>query len=178
MTSLINSMDEFRRMLPEAFVTAYESLFVAAYRDGGVDASHGGHPLSGEGTVVGRANGQIRRSGVIGGGGGGSGWRLNSGVVDIVAGTMGPQKENTRRVGKTSDTLRDEKAYRLKLKFDKRLRKIAREIVAGLEGKNVVAAGNRICAGKCKKFGDYEWSFCARCGGPMREIEQDEITVE
>lgn len=95
-------------------------------------------------------------------------WRVGSGEVTSIDRTVGPKN---RQVGKTSRTLKDEKFFNFKVKTDKKLRRLAREILALLEDRGPEMAGMRVCAGRCRKFGDGEWVFCARCGGPMREIE-------
>lgn len=166
---LAKGFDELSRMVPEAFAEAYQRVWDEAYRDGGIDASGGGHPLSGAAGALGKEGGTGVDSGRLAGG-----WRINSGKEDLVGKSSGPGKSSSKAVGKTSRTLKSEKAFKLKARLDKRLRKMAREIMAELDGRSVKAAGHRVCAGKCKKFGDYEWSYCPNCGGMMREVEEDE----
>lgn len=166
---LSESMDDMRRMLPESFSTAYDVLWTTAYSDGGIDGGAGmggggNHPLNGSGAVVGVATGKLEGKDV----------RVNSGQRDFVATRKRGGPDQTKKVGKTSRTLKDERAYKLKIRIDKQLRKMARAILAELDGKNVAAAVGRVCTGRCKKFGDGEWDFCARCGGPMREMEENE----
>lgn len=88
----------------------------------------------------------------------------------------------------------DEKALEVKDKIDKRLRQIARDISYSLDelanqrvsksgtGDGVyerqqvdadIKAGNngnlRPSCGKCRKFVNAEWSFCARCGNDLKK---------
>jgi hypothetical protein len=58
--------------------------------------------------------------------------------------------------------------YRSKL--DRRIRRMAREIQAFLDGKDVKVE-SRKCAGKCRKIGEAEWVYCPRCGGPMEQVD-------
>ena len=147
------------RILPEPFQVAYEMLWTRAYSDGGVGAGTAGHPLDGRKGRVGVANGKVER------------WRVNSGKKDAVAGSVGPKQKT---VGKTSRTLRDERAFRFKQKIDKDLRRLAAKIRAFEEGSRLENAGQRVCAGRCGRFGELEWTYCANCGSPMRDLERDE----
>jgi hypothetical protein len=96
---------------------------------------------------------------------------MSSGKATPVGQISGPKN---KQVGKTSRTLRDERAWKLKQKIDRDLRRLAAKIRAFEEGRNIDFAGQRVCAGRCKRFGDAEWTYCCHCGGPMREIESDE----
>lgn len=149
------------RILPEPFQVAYEMLWTRTYSDGGVGGGVGSHPLDGARGVVGKADGKVENAG----------WRMNSGETTPV-GQIGGPKQKT--VGKTSRTLRDERAFRFKQKIDKDLRRIAAKIRAFEEGSRLENAGQRVCAGRCGRFGEIEWTYCANCGGPMRDLERDE----
>lgn len=145
---------EVIRALPDSFVAVYEALWVKSLDSGDGTA---GHPLSGRGADLempgGKATGQ---------------WRVSSGEATTLGRRNGPE---LKTVGKTARTMRDERAFRLKTKIDKRLRQMAREISAFLEGTDLRAATQRVCAGRCKKFGEKDWSYCPSCGSPMREVE-------
>lgn len=145
------------RILPESFVAVYEALWVRAL-DSGDGTSN--HPLSGRGAELempgGKATGQ---------------WRVSSGETTTVGRKNGPE---LKTVGKTARTMRDEAAFRLRTKIDKRLRQMAREIGAFLDGQEVKIAAYRICTGKCKRFGDKDWTYCPNCSAPMREVEKDD----
>lgn len=145
------------RILPDSFAGAYEALYARALSDGVGD----NHPLSGREGILGKDPGKPIGQ-----------YRVSTGESTSIGKLGGPK---TKQVGKTSRFLKDEGAFRLKRRVDKQLRKIAREVHAYLEGdKKWQSAGSRVCAGKCKRFGDGEWNYCARCGGPMREIEDED----
>lgn len=145
------------RILPESFCDAYEALHVKAFRDGSGDDNH---PLNGNAGALEKASGAPVGQ-----------WRESSGTVTSI-GAMGAAK--MKQVGKTSKFMRDERAWKAKIKMDKRLRRMAKEMIAIVDGTSPKAASHRICSGKCKRLGDYEWKFCANCGGPMREMEETE----
>jgi hypothetical protein len=122
----------------------------------------GSHPLDGKRGEVGVSDGKVENAG----------WRTSSGKADRVVGQSSGPKQKT--VGKTARTLRDEKAWDFKKRIDKDLRRLAAKIRAFEEGSRLESSGHRVCTGRCKKYGDMDWTYCARCGGPMREIENDE----
>jgi len=155
------------RILPEPFQVAYEMLWARSLGDGGPGAGVGSHPLDGSAGAVGVAG-----KGGPGGKVENAGWRLSSGQAEKAVGrNAGPQKKS---VGKTSRTMRDERAFELKKKVDRQLRRIAAQIRAFEDGRKIESAGQRVCTGRCKRFGDGEWTYCAHCGGPMREKTDDE----
>lgn len=163
----MDGVDE--QILPDLFTEAYQRLWDRTYRDGGVDGGGGdggggNHPLNGSAGVVGMAEGKVKNAG----------WRVNSSEVTSIGPKSGAQRSTIKGVDKTCRTLKDERLFKFKVRVDKRLRRLAREISATLEGRNVVAAVTRICTGRCKRFGDLEWDYCARCGGPMRQVEENE----
>ncbi len=155
------------RMMPHQFVDAYEALCVEAYNSGGgidglptggggVGSGSGGESVGmdgGLGKADGRAQGQ---------------WRTDSGVETTI-GTVKVGKAQFKRVGKTGNGMRDERAFRMKTRVDKRLRSIAREILANLYESEKFSSISRVCTGRCKRIGESDWLFCARCGGPMTE---------
>lgn len=147
------------RILPEMFCTAYEAVCVQALDDG---SGGGNHPLSGRAAELGRAEGKPTGQ-----------WPVKSDEKVSIGQKSGPGS-SLKTVGKTSKFLRDERAFRLKQRMDKRLRAMAREMMAFMDGKEIRAAVSRVCTGKCKKLGDAEWMFCARCGGPMRDLDEGE----
>lgn len=147
------------RILPEGFAGPYEALFARALSDGGVDGSN--HPLNGSAGVLDKAPGTPVGQ-----------YRVSSGESTSIGKMGGPK---TKQVGKTARTMKDERAFRVRVLIDKRLRKMGREIEAFLDGKKKWQnAGLRACAGRCKKFGDGEWVYCPWCGGPMREMENED----
>ena len=156
------------RILPEGFALAYEQLWCRALGDGGPGSGVGSHPLNGSAGVVGVAG-----RGAPGGKVENAGWRVSSGQKDFVgqSGPVGPQKKS---IGKTARTLKDERAWEFKKRIDKELRRLGKRIVAFEAGQNSDNAGQRVCTGRCKRFGDGGWAYCPHCAGPMREIEKDE----
>lgn len=156
---------EFMRMLPTQFVDAYEALCVDAFNSGGgMDGASCGvmdeHGDGGavEAAVVGKANGQAVGQ-----------WRTSSGQATSI-GAVRPGKASFKKLGKTSKGLKTEKSFNAKRKVDKRLRQIAREIFAVLEGTPSKSGNGRVCTGRCKRLGDSDWLYCPNCSGPMGEV--------
>lgn len=143
------------RILPETFVNVYEALYCKALDDGM------GGSRAAETAFLGKADGKPVGQ-----------WRVSTGEMTSMDKIGGP---GTKQVGKTARTMRDERAFRLKVKIDKRLRAMAREINAFLDGVDKRLATQRVCAGRCKHFGDAEWNYCPSCGGPMRELEKSDV---
>jgi hypothetical protein len=149
------------RLLPEAFMTAYEALHVRSFSDGSGSERH---PLSGRAAEIERADGKGKDL-----------WRTSSGQVSSIGSRRVGGGGSGKTVGKTSKFLGDERAWEFKRKIDKRLRRMAKEILAELDSRGSHAGGaerglHRRCAGKCGKLGDSDWLFCARCGSPMAEV--------
>lgn len=144
------------RILPELFTSTYEALYLKSLDDGMAGMGSRNDEKAALGIAEGKPTGVARVS--------------SSEVTSV--GKLGPG--SSKLVGKTSRTMKDERAFRLKVKVDKKLRAIAREVQAFLEHRDMRLAAARVCAGKCKKFGDAEWTYCARCGGPMREVESSD----
>lgn len=152
------------RILPDGFVSGYEALTSRSLSDG----MEGMGERTQAGAELGRADGKVTK------GVGPRGWRLNSGGVDTVGTRNGGSDKKSRQkvVGKTSRTLRDERALRFKQKIDKRLRRIGKEIHAFLEDKEISPEGQRVCMGRCRRLGPEDWIFCSYCGGPMGETDR------
>jgi hypothetical protein len=149
------SADQVVRFLPQGFIFAYEQLVDEGYSSkqfGGNPAS----PVSGDSQIKGKA--PRRTSG-----------RLRSSEVDKTL-----MAEKAKRSTPPEIQMRSEKAVDFRKNIDRRLRRLGREIKAFLAGENPLTGSSRKCAGKCGKLGDAEWSFCARCGGPMRELDKGE----
>lgn len=161
------------RILPDAFGVWYEALHVKALRDGsGSDR----HPLRGDGETTGSLDddGGAVLSGALEKAEGKpvGQWRVSTGESTSLGKSPGPKM---KQVGKTSRFMGDERAWAFKRKIDKRLRRIAKEIHVELDKLERGVGGPeplaRRCAGKCGRFGEPTWHFCANCGGPMREVE-------
>lgn len=154
------------RILPPSFCEVYEALYVVALSDGGVDG--GNHPLNGSAAEVDVATGKVPGNRLAGG------WRTNSGQADIVGLRKAGTGKAAKMVGKTAKTMRDERMWEYRVKIDKRLRRLAREMRDVLEGVDIGHAARRICAGRCHRLGDFDWKFCSNCGGPMRELDESD----
>lgn len=78
-----------------------------------------------------------------------------------------------KKDAKSQVLLRSEWASVVKEGVDRRLRKIGRELKNKLDDNPslVNKSERRRCSGRCGKFGESDWVYCARCGGPMREVD-------
>lgn len=136
--------------LPKKFVHSYEQLTDAAYGERRLDASGAMAAPEGGRQKVKKSSG-----------------RVSSSQTDrtLAAGAGGKSKNHSEIQFKS------ERAVDFRRLIDRKLRRIAREIeeffAGGVEN---LKAGSRKCSGKCKKIGDPDWLFCARCGGPMEEV--------
>lgn len=88
-----------------------------------------------------------------------------------------PDIRSVTRVGTANarrQVIRSERAMTERARIDRKLKRIVREMknfLASLDDPNVEAVPtHRRCAGRCTKFGDPDWLYCARCGGPMQEV--------
>lgn len=153
------------RLLPEAFTTAYEFLNSLAMDDGTMGENH---PLNGDAGKLGKADGARTNQ-----------WRDNSGQMTRGLGkSMSGDKAATKRVGKTSRTMRSERLFRYKQKVDKRLRRLATEMFLMMQEKNgendniVSRSYGRNCVGTCRRIGELEWKYCPNCGGMMMDMDR------
>lgn len=142
------------RFMPAGLVDLYERLLAEEFGAQRLGSSRPGDPYALVG--VGRASGGLRAT--------------KSGQADIRAGA---------RRGKgpaPAVPLRSERAMHYRTKVDRRLRKIVVELRSYLASLDDPAAVPlpvvRQCVGKCKKFGDTDWLYCPRCGGPMSEMDR------
>lgn len=136
--------------LPKKFVFVYEELCDAAYGERRLDAS---------GSMAAPEGGRQKAKKTSG--------RISSSAVDkTLAAGAGGKSRNTAEI-----QFKNEQAVDFRRLIDRKLRRIAREIeeffAGGVEN---LKAGSRKCSGKCRKIGDPDWLFCARCGGPMEEV--------
>lgn len=132
--------------LPEKFVEAYERLWHEAYGTGAVTAA--ANPR------VGVVKDQPPR--------------VSSGTADRMGGVGAGHKKAGARV---TSTLRSERALTTKSRVDRKLRALARDIVAA-DGSGSDTLPRR-CAGRCKRWADPEWNYCPNCGGPTETIDPD-----
>lgn len=145
--------DVLVRYLPSTFVTWYSAL---------IDECTGpGTGYAGTGRGVGDENsiyGLGRKTGGMGS------------VKSVSSESLNLNSRSPSSSGKS--LLASEKASVKRAQVDRKLRKIAREMQVfieerGKKDKNAV----RQCSGKCRKFGEADWVYCARCGSPMREVD-------
>lgn len=138
--------------LPKKFVFFYELLADLAYGERRLDASGAMAPSEGGRQKVKKSNGRTSTNGVD---------------KTLAASGRGKSKNH----GEIQ--FKDERAVDFRRLVDRKLRRIAREIeefLAGGDGSSL-RSGKRRCSGRCGKIGDPEWMFCARCGGPMMEVD-------
>lgn len=150
-------------LMPGDFMDAYAALFHRALRvagDVGRPSEEGREDADGKATTVQRVSAS-RTS------------RMREGAT---LGGMGPAKSTGKRHRRVW-TVADEKALSRKEAVDKKLRKITREMLAGMTedlksqesggGDAADRGGDAVarCKGrKCGKFMDAEWVFCPSCG--------------
>jgi len=141
------SMDDVsatREALPKPIVEAYELLFCAAY--GSDPAISSGNPT-------------VERS---------AGRRVTRTSTSTPEGVGGAAKASTKKVGANQrNVIRDRRAYEEKIKVDRRLRRMAKEIREVVLGE-VVERTARVCE-RCARIGEQEWGFCPWCGYRMVE---------
>lgn len=144
------------RFLPPDFLFAYEVLVHRGLVVGG-GGVRGGAGYD-ESVVVGAGRG----TGGLGG--------VKSGETERRIGTGGggggPGKN-----GSGAAVVRDEAALAMRRKIDRRLRKLAREVLLWIEG-NGLSSKTIVyrCTGrKCGKFAEEGWAFCPSCGSAVGE---------
>lgn len=98
----------------------------------------------------------------------GSGPRLSTSKVETRHVTR------THTASSSKAVIRSERALWGRYRLDRRLKRITtelRNLLAEIDGSDGSRPARRICTGKCAKFGDPDWLYCARCGSPMRDLE-------
>jgi hypothetical protein len=150
-TQPIHDPELLQRFLPKDFLYVYERLVLAEY----------GNHLAGARPVIDPH--QIAGTGV------GTGPATSSGQVDVRTVTR------TGRPGASKQFVKSEMVFRHREALNKKLRRLIRE------AKDVLAAfddplyvpppiADRKCS-HCRKYGDPDWRYCARCGGEMVEVQ-------
>lgn len=85
-------------------------------------------------------------------------------------GVGGSAAAATKKFGQSRrNVIRDRKAYEIKIRIDRRLRRLAAEVMEHLDGGQVEMTVN-VCS-HCNRIGEGEWRFCPSCGGTM--VAQD-----
>jgi hypothetical protein len=129
---------------PEGFIFKYELLWLTAF----------GRSVTG-----------LQRSETVGRSGAKRITRVSTSQVE----TRGGARKG-KGSGKGGVDISDESALVMKGRVDRKLRAIARDIENFMNGQGRDVYGRR-CAGKCKRFGDGQWSYCPNCGGRMEELD-------
>jgi hypothetical protein len=114
------------------------------------------------------------------------GSRANSTNIPGVGRGSGPRisttQTETRSVTRTHTAradwtvIRSERALMGRYRLDRKLKRIVndlRYLLAEVNGADHTRPLMRQCAGRCRKIGESDWLFCARCGGPMQDITPD-----
>lgn len=127
--------------LPPAVIDAYETLYYTTF---GTNAAY-----------IGDVN-KIHESGKAFRG------RTSSSQVETRGGAISKGAPHEKKI-----PIRNEAAFHLKAKMDKKLRKLAREIYKALEDPSHIAPPVR-CPG-CGVIQDDTWNFCGRCGTSLKE---------
>lgn len=148
-----NAAEIVAAFLPGGFLHAYERVIVAAY---GTRNLGSGKPADLNALVgVGRRSGGLEAT--------------KTKTPDVRGGAAHASKS-----GGSVVPIRSERAWNYRAKVDRRIRQLGRDMVdflASLDDPKAIHTAQRRCAGRCGKFGDGDWNYCARCGGPMREAD-------
>ncbi|GAA3829030.1 hypothetical protein [Amycolatopsis tucumanensis] len=92
---------------------------------------------------------------------------------------LSTSKTETRHVTRTHTAssskavIRSERALWGRYRLDRKLKRIVTDLhnlLAEIDGSDGSRPVRRQCAGKCHQFGEPDWLYCARCGGPMQEV--------
>jgi hypothetical protein len=135
-----------KEAVPKALTEAYSLLSHAAY---GSDPS----VSIGDSAVI-RGIGKVRA-------------RTSTSSAEGVGGSA----KNGKRPGlNTRSVIRDRRAYELKIRTDRKLRRVAKELQDHLAGGQESHAVINSCS-RCGRIGDESWAFCPACGHSMTTEE-------
>lgn len=134
------------RLTPQAFLEAYELLFVETY---------------GSGAIV-QDDNQIHGSGKAQRG------RVKSSDVETRGGAVQKKKLSASQ----KNVIKSQRAFNEKTKIDKRLRKMGKEILEWLNHEKITAPNFYLRCSKCKKHAEDTWEFCPRCGAHTERINK------
>ncbi len=111
------------------------------------------------------------------------GSRANSTNLPGVGRGSGPRistnQTETRTITRTRTpnanwtVIRSERALLGRFRLDRKLKRIVtdlRNLLAEIDSGDHTRPVWRQCAGRCRKMGEPDWLYCARCGGPMQDI--------
>lgn len=126
--------------LPDFIVSGYENLYIKAY---GSDSAFIGDPTA-----------------------------MEHKSTPLVTRSDQPTQSNPSTNGQKKklsasrkNTIKDQRAYDLKSKYDRKLRKVFRDLRDELRGSTLPAQTK--CT-HCRIIGEYSWNFCPTCGREMR----------
>lgn len=139
----VDEMTASREQLPTPIRDAYELLFIQAY--GSDPAISSGDPVVKPGIGKPQVRVSTNRDQGIGGAASGGGKRPGASTRNII---------------------KDRRAYEMKIKVDRRLRRLSKEIFDFLAGAETMREVN-VCS-RCARIGEDDWRFCPSCGFEMR----------
>lgn len=134
------------RLTPQAFLEAYELLYVETYGSGAIvqDDTH----IHG--------TGKAQRG------------RTKSSDVETRGGAVQKKKLSASQ----KNVIKSQRAFNEKTKIDKRLRKMGKEILEYLNKEATKKVDFYMRCSKCKKHAEDEWQFCPRCGATTERINK------
>lgn len=130
-------------MLPEAFLTAYEVLFLETWQK------------VGGGVVIGDVDAENPTA---------TKWRVSTNQTE----TRGTASTKGRGSISKGLGIKSTRAQVTKEWADRKLRKLAREITMRMTDQDDEAV--RRCAGKCRRLAENTWLYCPNCGAPTEEV--------
>lgn len=132
------------RLTPQAFLEAYELLYVETYGSGAIvqDDTH----IHG--------TGKAQRG------------RTKSSDVETRGGAVQKKKLSASQ----KNVIKSQRAFNEKTRIDKRLRKIGKEIYAYLEREASNPADYWVRCSKCKRHAEDDYRFCPRCGAETERV--------
>lgn len=147
-------LDLLARFLPRDFLFCYEVLI------------HRGLVIPGSAVRGGRGYDETVDAGVGRTSGGLKAVRSGSPELNLVAGV---QKKNQ---GSRKAVIRSDAAILYRSRIDRRLRKLAREMLVWLEEGRSNRTVRKCTGRRCGQFAEEGWNFCPNCGSPVDEFEK------
>lgn len=134
------------RLTPQAFMEAYELLYIETFGSGAIvqDDNH----IHG--------SGKAQRG------------RVKSTDVETRGGAIQKKKLSASQ----KNVIKSQRAFNEKTKIDKRLRKMGKEILEYLNREAQTQQKFYMRCSKCKKHAEDNWEFCPRCGNKTERVTQ------
>jgi len=134
------------RLTPQAFLEAYELLYIETYGSGAIvqDDNH----IHG--------TGKAQRG------------RTKSSDVETRGGAVQKKKLSASQ----KNVIKSQRAFNEKTKIDKRLRRIGKEILVYLNHEAQTRPDFYMKCTKCKKHAEDDWQFCPRCGAKTERVNK------